>query len=122
MKYISDNKEFWKIIELLLMDEVAAQTKILFEKKKLLSSEPETYSLDVTFKETDVKKKSNLTSNKVITLTEFTPHNNIVISNTHHCGIVIQDVKDYVKEARHQFQNNQTTKISIPIKNLVKQL
>ena len=42
------------------MDEVAAQTKILFEKKKLLSSEPETYSLDVTFKETDVKKKIQL--------------------------------------------------------------
>lgn len=58
MKYISDNKEFWKIIELLLMDKVAAQTKMLFEKKKLFSSEPETYSLDVTFKETAVKRKN----------------------------------------------------------------
>ena len=56
MKYSSDNKEFWKIIELLLMGKVAAQTKILFGKNKLLSSETETYSLDVTFKESDVKK------------------------------------------------------------------
>ena len=40
------------------MDKVAAQTKMLFEKKKLFSSEPETYSLDVTFKETAVKRKN----------------------------------------------------------------
>ena len=41
-----DNKEFWEITELLLKDKVAAQTKKLFEKSKLLFSEPGTYRLD----------------------------------------------------------------------------